>query len=485
MEKRKVLCINLTSDYMWFVDVIFDGDPERFTIDPDTITLEFPGEKLFSELEDDQTYQNLRHELQNNLCHFFYTNSTKEYVIKLIEELKSLKKEEFYNSFKTIKFKADNINAALSFIKNNRSFLNGKTIILPGIYNFDLEKYSEYTNTLKTLKDLLPDSTFEVEVELHEITYPVQDYEKAIKIINDIVSFVKSLNLSPLEELTFVYDIVKARKYQHESKDEGSYKSRDLISALLGNAIVCSGFDAIIRAILNNLGFKTKLNHLIPNEIRDLTGHVRTCLYVDDPKYNVSGHYFIDVTCDSKTNDDDLDYLNNYDFFLRTLDEINKSNRKNNLRMTTDEFLSPDMLYDCLSDIYRQPEDFRFYLNNIGYNRVFASRDDVLDAYKYIYESFNNKIEPEKLLELIYNVRKVEYYLNPDATPFTIDDLKKCIKTNRFYIPETEETANLSEEFEQTRKEIVDKVFNEDKAAEIAAVKLTRILKNYQISVNK
>ena len=69
-------------------------------------------------------------------------------------------------------------------------------------------------------------------------------------------------------------------------------------------------------------------------------------------------------------------------------------------------------------DIPEVPEFLRFKY----------SKDELIDKVNYYYDLINsNSIEIDKLTELLFNVRKIEYYENPSKYPFSIDDFERTI----------------------------------------------------------
>ena len=90
-------------------------------------------------------------------------------------------------------------------------------------------------------------------------------------------------------------------------------------------------------------------------------------------------------------------------------------------------------------------QDLRGLINNVGY---FVDGRTVIDSFRGIKDEddlekirndteryanlFNNDIEGEDFLELLFNVRKVEYAENKELFPLNIEILKECLFNSKF-----------------------------------------------------
>ena len=137
----------------------------------------------------------------------------------------------------------------------------------------------------------------------------VKDYKNMISKLHDLVHTIKSLNLSELETVMVVYDIVKANEYKKKSFDDPSL-TRAVHNVVLGDGCVCAGFSNYFNYLLNELGIKSY--PVILDHNNRITRHQRSIMYVNDKKYGVEGIYMFDPTYDCKKNNN---YVNNYDYF--------------------------------------------------------------------------------------------------------------------------------------------------------------------------
>ncbi|MBE6161644.1 MAG: hypothetical protein E7158_05465 [Firmicutes bacterium] len=386
----------------------------------------------------------------------------------------------------------------LEFLRKNK-ILKNKKVVLTGFYSLDdieqiekLEKkYNEFDNIYVQLTG--------------NIDYvSLDDCKKTINKINEIVNSVKTLNLSPMENVMYVYDLVRNREYKEEEKEKGenSTKSRDLSKVLFGDKIVCVGFSKLYSFILRKLGIEIYINEL-EHTFDETSGHMRNIAHIVDPKYNIDGVYYFDSTWDSKIKG--KSYLYKYKYFAKTKDQIEEENIRNNL---IDEMIKTSMadLFESVSDIiYSDDQDALIeYIKTINYVSTMAigkriidlssilinyskfDKDKFLDKFEECINYFCKDISAEKMLEILFNVRKIEYYINPEYYPFELIDLAN-IAYNSGWTFEDLSCLNNDEKFLYTIfggsanifvKQFKDYESKKNLEKEIAQVKLTRTLRN-------
>ena len=103
-----------------------------------------------------------------------------------------------------------------------------------------------------------------------------------------------------------------------------------------------------------------------------------------------------------------------------------------------------------------------------------VQRTNDLKRYQKIF--YGQTLDPLKLLEIIYNVRKIEYYENPEKYPFDIESIKKAVigatlvESKLLHILYGLPEKLTEEEFDEWKEE-------NDLEKNIEGVKLTRKLK--------
>lgn len=332
----------------------------------------------------------------------------------------------------------------------------------------------------------------------------IKEYKSTIDAIDDIVKTINKYNLSPLEKIMYAYDLVRDRVYTKESENESNIVSRDLSSVLFGDKIVCAGYVAIFNAVLKNLGISV-MDYIIARKDNNKKGHIRSLVYVNDKKYNVNGIFLFDPTWDSKKYEGDKSYLTSYKFFCKSKDEfryfdqeynnVTLPNYSKNFAPKVKKIIETEGLIHIPSDIAKTFNDISILVNNkslangIIFNEkipkelrnVFASMTDTqeliksLDKFQTLF--FGQTLNPLILLEILYNVRKIQYYEDPERYPFDTESIKKAVSGSSmidskllhvlFGLPEKLTT----EEFDEWKdKNDIDK--------NIESIKLTRTLKS-------
>lgn len=464
----------------------------------DTLTL---SDKTFNNRTNADEYKKLVNKLKDDLaisCEI-EPDLDSSNDLKFISSLENLNANEFFDSFNAIRFIDGNLDFIKETIQNNFEFFKNKKIILTDTYDMFSESREKMFKDIKVLNELVGGFTPEVLVMVKGNILPisVSEYESSYEKIQSIVDLVNSLNLSQAEKIMFVYDLVKKRVFNEEKELENAHESRDFTSSFLGDKIVCVGFNIIFDTILNLLGIEANSCNLKGKED---DGHVRSIIYVDDPKYNILGHYFFDVTWDSKKNDKSS---NSYVFFMKTLNEMINADRDASLIFEEDTYLYPNFYYRVFKELSStfSYSDFiaiggktRFnrYLNHLGENLKINldcsnSKQELLSAYKLIYDSFNNTIDSKTFANLLYNVKRIEYYLEPDVTPFSEEDLASSIISYSFSKYSSNETeVNIltrilglseSEILAMRKKDTLKSTITPELKANIRKVKLTRTLR--------
>ena len=252
-----------------------------------------------------------------------------------------------------------------------------------------------------------------------ELSY--DEFYKMNNKLTEIVDFVNHYNLSPLEKILLVYDIVKANEYKKENNDEDYSISRDLNQIINGDKIVCVGFANLMDYLLTNLGIES---NCIILEYKDKNvGHQRNYVHLKDDKYNIDGIFFLDATWDSKR---DENYLDNYNFFLKPLNFF-KNIRKNEIVISPQyfELLQKDKLtiIEYIKNL-ENDELIKFSLSlsalvnkysdsKQGFTTFYTkTKEELLQIIEEIYSKYNKTIPLDTFKNSLYKIRKVEYINN-------------------------------------------------------------------------
>lgn len=332
----------------------------------------------------------------------------------------------------------------VDFIDNNPSLI-GKQLIVNGEYGINDEDLNSLLSIFGNHKD------YKVAIEGNSEYVTIEEYEKTVQAINQIVNKIKKYNLSPLEQIMYAYDLVRDRVYTKEGEDESKSTSRDLSKALLGDKIVCVGYAVIFEKVLDELGIKNSTVILLRKD--KTSGHIRNMIFVDDPKYDIDGVYFFDATWDSKKKNSESSFLDSYKFFCKTRKEINKFDLINYTNITLEELDDLPIKFESIitkkgissvpKKIIKQINILSNLIDGEDLINTFMlidmpevpkslkykyTNEELIEKVKYYYKLMNSDaLGKEKLTKLLFNVRKIEYYENPSKYPFSISDFENAI----------------------------------------------------------
>ena len=327
--------------------------------------------------------------------------------------------------------------------KDKKIIITNDNLHNPCLMSLEINKIHD---VFKSSKNIL------LEIDGNTSPESISNCMKSVQIIDDFVSEVKSLNLSPIEQLMYVYDWVRNRVYKMEDKTDEKSVSRDLSSALLSGKIVCLGYSNIFNIVAKKLGFNAEVFYL-ENKTDEKHGHSRNIVYIKDDKYDIDGVYLFDTTWDSKK--DDKSFLNKYLYFAKTFDELKSIDERMNL-VSTDYSLLDDHIFTSIIESFEEKGVFDMDINHVKMINKLSKLIDkkrnlinelaivakkqgivipfntdmdeeyILDKLYEYAELINTPIYAEKLLDILYNVRQVQYYKDPNKYPFDVDYFYLC-----------------------------------------------------------
>ena len=444
----------------------------------------------FKELINSSKKNNIIEDYNKNIL---YKNNTIS-LEKLMEAYKN-NEEKLLQEPTVIVFETDT-KTAIEYIRKNPEFKNKQIVIESSLLeNINIEE-------LKGIEKDYPNISYKIE-ENSEIV-PINEYIQTKSIIDNIVNYINQFNFSPMEQIMCAYDIVKERIYQKENKNEQQFVSRDLTSSLLGNKIVCVGYSEIFNIILKKLNIKTEIVSLENKYDKKAAGHARNVAYVKDDKYGIDGVYYFDTTGDRKRKKIDNDYFNNYKYFAQTqkqisekarhLTEINNKAildaiRNGTIEDSIDEIIDTIDSIILLYSIFQETKCFEkamklireisnlskmtpIDVQKLSILAVFPLRlidsndlkKEIVRIIEELVTYYKKPIPTETLIEVLYNVRKQQYYNQPEKYPFTIEDFRIAATKAGWSFQEDESLESYSE--------------TNDLEKNISSIRLVRTLKN-------
>lgn len=498
-------------DYYFYVDLtedIFDECDELeiqetdlnilYLEDSCRITLN-PKKSLASILSSKTNHDFIKKEIKDMLKQS--TEEEDDYISNLqdfFRKMNSSSRESFYEPFKKIYIYGDN-DAIIDYIKSNPQIKKFQIVKMPS-YPLSDEGLNETKKDFETIKSATG-CPISVVIDGNEEAVDIDDFQKVLDIIDNIVIEIKKLHLSPLETVLYVYDLVREKKYQEESANEYYTKSRDLASVLLGDKIVCAGFVNFFNTILEKLDIKCQRFRLL-STIKGEDNHVQSLVLINDSKYAINGLYLFDPTGECKENDNS--YLSSYFNFAKTSREMNIFYENSDLEpyypfLDRDKI---DYLDIILPDKISTFEMGKYHLNR-GMNPILRllgepamnfrceySKKEIIDSYNKIYNICNKLLPIEVFIKAFMRVRSLEYYHHPDMFPFDLATIEEATFSNSYYkIPISIEEQRLLKvlgvKISQVKKskirEIVDNNIDEKRILEIKLARQLRNKLNYML----
>lgn len=314
---------------------------------------------------------------------------------------------------------------SLEFIKKNPILLSKKIVLNINLSITDYDKLLELMIKYDGILD-----------KIYVKLYGNSDYINLLKcaevmdMIRNIALPIKKLNLSPMEMVMYAYDKIRDREYRIEDSTDSMSKSRDLAEVLFGDKIVCLGYANIFSAILDYLGIKNDISYLANKS--SIYGHARNLAYIKDSKYDIDGVYYFDLTWDSKAFYSKNNYLRGYKFFARTNDSLKNDNFEDVVMPLYSQNLCKEVKKIIKNGKYSELNKYKNTLNYMSclvmgsyfiLSEYMIDKDLSCKNIDLIFDKFNKPLSGEVLLNILNNVRKIEYYEDSSFYPYTIDDL--------------------------------------------------------------
>ena len=272
------------------------------------------------------------------------------------------------------------------------------------------------------------------------------EFRTLIEALKWYRQLIRENDLSPLEKLTYAYDIMKTYTYNAGNNQYGP-DTRRPSRIVSGGDIVCAGYTALLSEILNGLDDNLKtadFSVLCFDNLKSLNfkgAHSRSIVRIDDDKYNVHGIYVLDPTWDSvksqgtKTIDSEYDALSLYKYFLIPITEYGQvfpndskpdffvGETKKVLKEDTSEE-NIDLLISCLDS------DAKI----LDYNLSKCLGVTNLDNKTILNEFKSKRISFDDFIKLIENVRLSEGY----SGSVLENEINKIARINKSFFPQEE-----------------------------------------------
>ena len=359
------------------------------------------------------------------------------------------------------------------FIENNKRLSENSFIIGVGTYNYD-DNSIKYVEQFKNFE-----KAFFVMSNLNEI-YTADTILKSTYIVNDIVDEIKKHpKLSQLEKAMFGYDLLRtnmAKTLENDSDEEKAFNSF-ADKFLEPSFFYAPLYTEILRRL--NICTLTGTGYFNDFEIRKYT-----IAHIIDRKYHIDGVYYFDPAINSKIamensleiydeeeNNSILSILKNYSGFAKTKSDIEFSGYLDY------DFIFADFDHGYIDDLENIEngiitEDLNLLtmkLNNISMfldktniicdTNIFYDREAVsnikTDVERYD-RLFDNEIDANKFLEILFNVRRVEYLHNSDIFKLSTEELKDILYNSNVSFKNTTIELDMKDTLALSKEETME-----------------------------
>lgn len=315
------------------------------------------------------------------------------------------------------------------------------------ITKMDIKKESELFINNSYRKDLLFEDSYNVFKQVNAV-----ELKETFKKLNDIKSDIDKYDLSPLEKIIFIADIVKDKKY-YENEDDKS-QSHDLCKVINNDYCTCEGYANLFLVLCELEGIRCEKNSYIKPGTN--IGHTTNLVYINDDYYNIHQFFDVDITSISKDHDNDIRYINEYNFIksINCADLIRKgrkykkigiySNLVNSINVSKeyiyDHIDSNDSLPPYIISMLRQLSEKMYKVSeHIGDSTMGGLtlcikysdtnlKENIINLFHHYNILSNMEISKEKLIMAIYSVRRIEHLKDPLKYKFSIGVLDNIFK---------------------------------------------------------
>lgn len=151
------------------------------------------------------------------------------------------------------------------------------------------------------LKQIANNSDLRIAYENSSNTASYEEFVGMRKAIDYYKELIATSGLSPVEEIAYVYDILKTMRYHENEKNK--LRPRNIHSIVADGDIVCVGYSEFAVQLLKEVGIRCiGVSCTCLNRNSNDRFHERNIVRLDDDKYNIHGLYALDITWDSDKN---------------------------------------------------------------------------------------------------------------------------------------------------------------------------------------
>lgn len=305
--------------------------------------------------------------------------------------------------------------------------------------------------------------------------HTIEELNLIYGLINFVEKKIKEQDFSEIEKVLYAYDIIRTNFMVYKECEEIMERVLDFYT----EPSFC--YSLIFNETLKRLNINSKF---ALGDFNTESKRAFNIAYINDDIYNINGVYYFDIANNSKqkfensiskVKNDSIgnSLINNYAFFAKAKGDFIERG-----------FLFEDYAFGDFDDTFMMDfndalegfgikgvYDLRSQINPVGY---FIDGRTVIDSFNGIRDQdeleeikeateryaslFGADISGEDFLEILFNVRKVEYKENKELFPLSIEELKTTLFNSNFALSNMVSEFSDEKEYEQ---EDIDKVLQD------------------------
>lgn len=352
----------------------------------------------------------------------------------------------------------------------------------------------ELISSLKECKNSL------IDIDNTGIYYSANMLILLSEIIDEIIKRIQKYNFTPLEKMLYTYDLLKTNFMIDPVYEE---KMKKLLSGYIEPSY-CYAF--LFKEVLDRLEIK---NIFSSGEFFKAGCRAINIVRIKDDEYGVDGIYYFDISNDSKqkylnslrdSTEANDELINSYSGFCKTKEFIVDEGNLD-IDFAFGDFDKDFMVMynyflekNGINGVYQ----LQGVLNNVGF---FIDGKTIIDSYHGIKnedeledirkkaesytELFGNDIDGEDFLELLFNVRKIEYMENRNLFQLNTQTFRECALKSKFVFAGM--NIYFSDDIEYEEEDIEDMIeesFDEHFEETINNINLEERIKKLKLSLN-
>lgn len=379
---KKILTIKLNADFNYF----------SYTILNDTDRID-----LMLDANDNLNDVKIKQKIESSIVdHIKYLEELED-IIESDKEITILKehlnkKINIFDGIEYIYFDCD-IRDIKYFLVNNKQLKQEKIALIVS-ENYDISELKEIIEEFKEWDNIY------ISISLDEEPIKLHNYIKSTLYVNEFVTNIKKLKLSPLEEMMIIYSTISNKTL---TRDNSTTRGNEIISTNLSAKEICSLYEDLLN--------KLKYKYITCDCYIDNNFYNKICygIYINDSKYGIDGIYYFSPVLETLMNNNTSNQ--SFNFFAQTTYDFENNSE---LDIKLDKKLDDELIYQFLnlvstgglisigSDIYSSINTISDLI--LG-ERIIPPEYKNRESYKLFPDSLKKKIDLNVIIRDVINFK--------------------------------------------------------------------------------